>query len=37
MWGRLPYTRADIQMLHGILRQLLRNPPTRLDDSGSEE
>ena len=24
MWGRLPLTRADTQMLHGMLRQLLR-------------
>lgn len=24
MWGRLPLTRADVQMLHGVLRQLLR-------------
>ncbi|MBM7067600.1 RNA methyltransferase [Actibacterium sp. 188UL27-1] len=27
MWGRLPLTRSDVQMLHGMLRQLLRNPP----------
>jgi tRNA/rRNA methyltransferase len=24
MWGRLPLTRADVQMLHGMLRQILR-------------
>jgi tRNA/rRNA methyltransferase len=24
MWARLPMTRADVQMLHGILRQLMR-------------
>lgn len=24
LWSRMPMTRADIQMLHGILRQLLR-------------
>lgn len=24
MWARLPLTRADVQMLHGMLRQLLR-------------
>jgi len=24
MWSRMPMTRADVQMLHGILRQLLR-------------
>jgi tRNA/rRNA methyltransferase len=24
MWSRLPLTRADVQMLHGMLRQLLR-------------
>ncbi|MEL6522958.1 MAG: RNA methyltransferase [Pseudomonadota bacterium] len=27
MWGRLDLTRSDVQMLHGMLRQLLRNPP----------
>ena len=27
MWGRLALTRSDVQMLHGMLRQLLRNPP----------
>jgi hypothetical protein len=26
MWGRLPLTRADVQTLHGVLRQLLRKP-----------
>jgi len=25
MWARLPLTRADVQTLHGMLRQLLRN------------
>lgn len=25
MWARLPLTRADVQALHGMLRQLLRN------------
>jgi tRNA/rRNA methyltransferase len=24
MWSRMPLTRADVQMLHGLLRQLLR-------------
>ncbi|WP_380052113.1 RNA methyltransferase [Falsihalocynthiibacter sp. SS001] len=24
MWARMPMTRADVQMLHGVLRQLLR-------------
>ena len=24
MWGRLPLTRADVRMLHGILRQMVR-------------
>jgi tRNA/rRNA methyltransferase len=24
MWSRMPLTRADVQMLHGVLRQLLR-------------
>jgi tRNA/rRNA methyltransferase len=24
MWGRLPLTRADVQMLHGMLRQIVR-------------
>ncbi|MFK7870444.1 MAG: RNA methyltransferase [Roseobacter sp.] len=24
MWSRLPLTRADVQMLHGVLRQLVR-------------
>ncbi len=24
MWGRLPLTRADVQILHGILRQMVR-------------
>ncbi|XDA96679.1 RNA methyltransferase [Sulfitobacter sp. LCG007] len=27
MWSRMPLTRADVQMLHGILRQLLRRAP----------
>ncbi len=27
MWGRLELTRADVQLFHGILRQLLRRPP----------
>ncbi|HBQ36544.1 MAG TPA: RNA methyltransferase [Rhodobacteraceae bacterium] len=26
MWARLPLTRADVQTLHGMLRQLLRKP-----------
>lgn len=25
MWSRMPLTRADVQMLHGVLRQLLRD------------
>ena len=24
LWSRLPLTRADVQMLHGILRQMVR-------------
>jgi len=24
MWSRLPLTRADVQMLHGVLRQMVR-------------
>jgi tRNA/rRNA methyltransferase len=24
LWSRMPMTRADVQMLHGMLRQLLR-------------
>ena len=24
MWGRLPLTRADVQTLHGMLRQIAR-------------
>lgn len=24
MWSRMPFTRADVQMLHGILRQMVR-------------
>ena len=24
LWSRMPMTRADVQMLHGVLRQLLR-------------
>ena len=24
MWSRLPLTRADVQMFHGILRQIVR-------------
>jgi len=24
MWSRMPLTRADVQMLHGILRQMVR-------------
>lgn len=27
LWSRMPFTRSDVQTLHGILRQLLRNPP----------
>ncbi|GFE50260.1 tRNA (cytidine/uridine-2'-O-)-methyltransferase TrmJ [Roseobacter cerasinus] len=27
MWSRMPLTRADVQMMHGMLRQLLRRPP----------
>ena len=26
LWSRMPLTRADVQMLHGMLRQLLRKP-----------
>ncbi len=28
LWSRMPLTRADVQMLHGILRQLLRGQNT---------
>ena len=24
MWSRLPLTRADVQMLHGMMRQMVR-------------
>ena len=24
MWSRMPLTRADVQMLHGVLRQMVR-------------
>jgi len=24
LWGRLPLTRADVQLFHGILRQMQR-------------
>jgi tRNA/rRNA methyltransferase len=24
LWSRLPLTRADVQMMHGILRQMVR-------------
>jgi tRNA/rRNA methyltransferase len=24
MWSRMPLTRADVQMFHGILRQMVR-------------
>jgi len=24
MWSRLPLTRADVQMFHGMLRQMVR-------------
>jgi tRNA/rRNA methyltransferase len=24
MWSRLPLTRADVQMLHGVMRQMVR-------------
>jgi tRNA/rRNA methyltransferase len=24
MWARLPLTRADVQTLHGVLRQMVR-------------
>ncbi len=27
LWSRMPMTRADVQMLHGVLRQLLRWKP----------
>lgn len=27
LWSRLPLVQADVQMLHGVLRQLLRRPP----------
>ncbi len=29
MWSRMPLTRSDVQMLHGMLRQLLRDPYRR--------
>jgi tRNA/rRNA methyltransferase len=25
LWSRLPLTRADVQMLHGMLRQIVRS------------
>lgn len=31
MWGRLPLTRGDVQVLHGILRQLTRGGARPLD------
>ena len=24
MWSRMPLTRADVQMLHGMMRQMVR-------------
>ena len=24
LWSRMPLTRADVQMLHGVMRQLVR-------------
>lgn len=27
LWSRMPLTRADVQVLHGALRQLVRRPP----------
>jgi tRNA/rRNA methyltransferase len=24
MWSRMPLTRADVQLLHGVLRQMVR-------------
>ena len=24
MWSRMPLTRADVQMLHGVMRQMVR-------------
>ncbi|MFP1645584.1 RNA methyltransferase [Pontitalea aquivivens] len=27
MWSRMPFTRADVQTLHGMLRQITRNRP----------
>ncbi len=29
MWGRLPLTRADVQLLHGVLRQMVRWKDTK--------
>ncbi|GAA5081099.1 RNA methyltransferase [Roseibacterium beibuensis] len=31
MWSRLPLTRADVQVLHGMLRQMVRWAEKRLD------
>jgi len=24
LWSRMPLTRADVQMLHGVMRQMVR-------------
>ena len=32
LWSRLPLTRADVQILHGMLRQLTWVPPDRRGD-----
>ncbi|MEJ6394644.1 RNA methyltransferase [Gymnodinialimonas sp. 2305UL16-5] len=37
LWGRLPLTRADVQTLHGVLRQMVRWAERRRDKDGRVE
>ncbi|WP_224815005.1 RNA methyltransferase [Hasllibacter sp. MH4015] len=37
LWGRLPLTRADVQVLHGIMRQMVRWAERRRDRSGRSD
>jgi tRNA/rRNA methyltransferase len=36
LWSRMPLTRADVQTLHGVMRQMVRwkERSARLDDPG---
>ncbi|WP_425050526.1 RNA methyltransferase [Psychromarinibacter sp. S121] len=36
MWGRLDLTRADVQLLHGVLRQILRRRDALERDEGQQ-